>query len=321
MLFLISLFFTAALSVDISTLEPHLFSQVLSDTSPGDAQAAIDAVNALIGVGEAERGVAEHNLSVATGIWSEANNHWQNAYDAEQTALGEQTAAEEDEADATTARDNAISFRDEMDEDHKAKDALVPGAKERMESEIARVDTERKTLEDVIDILEGILPAADIQRGSRKLLSRTATLLSNPVFLAALSKADPGAVQQVIDRVNELIQAGEDDRNFAIGDWRTKVAEAEAALQALIAAESELSKRENELVDATAVRVEKTSIAEGKTAVEVEKRAVRDAKKDKMDIQAEFTNREISRIDSEKVIYEKALHLLDILKKIIVLLQ
>merc|ERR1712108_69822 len=101
-------------------------------------------------------------------------------------------------------------------------------------------------------ILEGILPAADIQRGSRKLLSRTATLLSNPVFLAALSKADPGAVQQVIDRVNELIQAGEDDRNFAIGDWRTKVAEAEAALQALIAAESELSKRENELVDATA---------------------------------------------------------------------
>jgi hypothetical protein len=320
MLFLISLFFTTALSVDISTLEPHLFSQVLSDTSPADAQAALDAVNALIAVGEAERGVAEHNLSVATGIWSEANNHWQNAYDAEQTALGEQTAAEEAEADATQARDDAISYRDEMNEDHVNKAAAVPGAKANMESEIARVDEEKATLEDVIDILNGILSPKDIQVG-RKLLSRTTTLLSNPVFLAALAKADPGAVQQVIDKVNELIQAGEDDRNFAIGNWRTKVAEAEAALQALIAAEAELSKRENELVDATAVRVEKTGIAEGKTAVEVEKRSVRDAKQEKMDIQAEFTNREIARIETEKVIYEKALHLLDILKKIIVLLQ
>merc|ERR1711953_879947 len=108
---------------------------------------------------------------------------------------------------------------------------------------------------------------------------------------------------------------------MGIGDWRTKVAEAEAALQALNHATSELSKRENELVDATAVKVEKTGIAEGKTAVEVEKRCVRDAKQEKMDIQAEFTNREIARIDSEKVIYEKGLHLLDILKKIIVLLQ
>merc|ERR1712226_788690 len=153
------------------------------------------------------------------------------------------------------------------------------------------------------------------------LLSRTATLLSNPVFLAALAKADPTAVQQVIDMVDGLVQTGEDERNFAIGEYHHRVAEAEVARQNLVNARAALDARESELVDATEVRIEKTQIAEGKSAVEVEKRGVRDAKKDKLDDQTEFTNREIARIDEEKLILEKSLDLQDIFKQIMVILE
>merc|ERR1712228_248723 len=211
--------------------------------------------------------------------------------------------------------------RDQRIVEKDAADAAVPPAEKFMNEEIARVKEEHETLNQVLDILKGLLPAAEIQTGRRNLLSRTTTLVSNPVFLAALAKADPGAVGQVISLVDDLIQTGQEEKDYAVGEYHHRVAEAEVARQNLVAARAALEARESELVDATAVRVEKTEIAEGKTAVEVEKRGVRDAKKDKMDIQAEFTNREISRIDSEKVIYEKALHLLDILKKIIVLLQ
>jgi len=320
MLFLISLFFSAALALDVNNLEPHLFSQVLSNTKPADAVEASDEVQTLIGVGEHEREVALHNLSVATDIWQVAYNAWQVAYDAEQKALGEQKAAEDAEAAATVARDNAISLRDQRIAEKDAADAAVPPAEKFMNEEIARVDEEHETLNQVLDILKGLLPAAEIQTG-RKLLSRTATLVSNPVFLAALAKADPGAVGQVITLVNELVQTGEDERNYAIGEYHHRVAEAEVARQNLVAARAALEARESELVDATEVRIEKTQIAEGKSAVEVEKRGVRDAKKDKLDDQTEFTNREIARINAEKVVLEKSLDLLDILREIMVLLE
>merc|ERR1712076_308681 len=108
---------------------------------------------------------------------------------------------------------------------------------------------------------------------------------------------------------------------FAIGEYHHRVAEAEVARVNLVNARAALEARESELVDATEVRIEKTQIAEGKSAVEVEKRGVRDAKKDKLDDQTEFTNREIARIDEEKAILEGSLGLQGIFKEIMVLLE
>merc|ERR1719362_1531917 len=200
-------------------------------------------------------------------------------------------------------------------------DSLVGPAEEFMNTEIARVDEEHETLNQVLDILKGLLPAAEIQVGRRSLLSRTTTLLSNPVFLKQLAQADPTAVGQVITLVNGLVETGEEEKNYAIGEYHHRVAEAEVARQNLVDARAALQARESELVDATEVRIEKTQIAEGKSAVEVEKRGVRDAKKDKLDDQTEFTNREIARINAEKIILEKSLELLDILREIMVLLE
>lgn len=260
-------------------------------------------------------------MSVATDIWQVAFNAWQVAYDAEQKALGEQKAAEDAEAAATVARDNAISLRDQRITEKDDADAAVPPAEKFMNEEIARVKEEHETLNQVLDILKGLLPAAEIQTGRRNLLSRTTTLVSNPVFLAALAKADPGAVGQVISLVDDLIQTGQEEKDYAVGEYHHRVAEAEVARQNLVAARAALEARESELVDATEVRIEKTQIAEGKSAVEVEKRGVRDAKKDKLDDQTEFTNREIARINAEKIILEKSLDLLDILREIMVLLE
>jgi len=321
--FIISLFFVTATSLDLTNLKPHIFSQVLSRTTPEETQGVHDDVATLIATGEDERAVALHNLSVATDIWTVAFNNWQKAYDEEQVALGIQKDAEDAEAAATVARDNAIAFKNQRIAEKQHADSLVPPAKQFMEDEIKRVDEERATLEKVQGILEGIKggnAAIEINSG-RKLLSRTARLLSNHVFLAALKKADPTAVQQVIDLVVGLIDAGEDDRNFAIGEYNDRVSEAEVAAANLVDAEAALASRETELVDATAVRVEKTKIAEGKTAVEVEKRAVRDAKKEKLDAQTEFTNREIARINAERHIYDTSLTMLETLKKIIELLE
>jgi hypothetical protein len=121
--------------------------------------------------------------------------------------------------------------------------------------------------------------------------------------------------------VNGLVQTGENERNFAIGEYHHRVAEAEVARQNLVAARAALEARESELVDATEVRIEKTQIAEGKSAVEVEKRGVRDAKKDKLDDQTEFTNRETARIDAEKLILEGSLDLQEIFRQIMALLE
>jgi hypothetical protein len=236
-------------------------------------------------------------------------------------ALSLATVAAASASSAAFCSPHAFSLRDQRIAEKDHADSLVGPAEQFMNEEIARVDEERATLEEVLDILNGLLPAAEIQVGRRNLLSRTAVLLSNPVFLAALAKADPTAVQQVIDMVEGLVQTGEDERNFAIGEYHHRVAEAEVARVNLVNPRAALEARESELEDATEVRIEKTQIAEGKSAVEVEKRGVRDAKKDKLDDQTEFTNREIVRIDAEKVILEASLNLLDILKESMVLLE
>merc|ERR1711994_85186 len=224
---------------------------------------------------------------------------WQAAYDEEQTALGNQKSAEAAEANV---RNEAISFRDERKQDKLDADNRVPPALKTMNDEIARVDEEKISLERVVTILEGMLPPGDeanldIDIIGRRLLSRTTTFLSSKSLIASLQQADPATLQQVLDIVNNLIQEGEDDRQYAIGEYNDRVAEAATAAQNLIDAETALANREQELTDAGVVTADMTNIAVGKSAVEVEKRGIRDAKQKKLDTQIAFTNREIARID------------------------
>jgi len=246
---------------------------------------------------------------------------WQKAYDALQVALGDQKSAELAEEKATDARDEAIKSRDLRIQEKKVADERVPVAKKFMEDEIARVNSEHDTLNKVKKILEGLLPKAEIETNSRKLLSRMATLLSNPTFLEQLKKANPTAVQQVIDMVVGLINKGEEERQSAIDKYNARVDEAATAAQNLVDAEAFLENKEEELKAATANRIEKTKIAEAASAVEVEKRKIRDAKKNKLEVQKEFTAREIKRIDFEKAILEEGHTQESLLKEVLLVLK
>lgn len=320
MLFFIFILAARAANLGLMSLEPHIFSSIASEASPEGTQKNIDDIQTLIGTGEHEREVALHNQSIAQGIYDEALAAWQKAFDEEQTALGNQRAAEEEEVAATGRRDQAIIDRDTRIAEKKAADKAVVLAKQFMDSENARVDGEHETLNKVKGILEGLLPKSALETNSRKLLSRSVSLLANPSFLAMLQKADPHAVQQVIDMVVDLINRGEAERQHAIKEHADRVSEAATAAQNLADAEAHLTQMEEELVDATNDRINKTEIAKAKTAVEIQKRGVRDAKKIKLDIQKAFTAREIERINDERAILETGQNYEGTLKKVVIVL-
>lgn len=303
-----------------------IFSEQLTRTSPGDIESNRAALRAMLDIGEQQRELALHNQSVSQGIYDHHYAIWNTAFNEEQAALGVQKSAEEAEAAAVIKRDNAIAFKNKRIEEKNAADVRVPPAKTWMDSEVARVDEEKASLERVQSILEGLMPPSppaefvEIKNVQRHLLSRTSKFLSDPSFISSLQQADPAALQQVLDIVLNLLQEGEDDRNAAIGAYNDRVAEAAVAAQNLVDAETALAVAEEELVAAGVYTAEMTQIAVGKSAVEVEKRGIRDQKRKKLDVQIAFTNREIARIDHEKSIIENALSLILLLQRVAELL-
>jgi len=323
-LFFIPLLVTTT-ALDMSA-KHKIFSEQLTRTSPQDIETNRAEVRGMLDIGEQQRELALHNQSVAQGIYDHHFGIWQNAFNEEQAALGVQKSAEEAEAAAVVKRDNAIAFKNKRIEEKNAADVRVPPAKAWMDSEVARVDEEKASLERVQSILEGLMPPSppaefvEIKNIQRHLLSRTSQFLSDPAFISSLQQADPAALQQVLDIVLNLLQEGEDDRNAAIGAYNDRVAEAAVAAQNLVDAETALAVAEEELVAAGVYTAEMTEIAVGKSAVEVEKRKIRDQKKKKLDVQIAFTNREIARIDHEKSILENALSLVLLLQRVAELL-
>lgn len=318
--FLPLLFFTT--SLDLAS-KHALFTSALSDITPDDIAACLQDIRDLIGIGEASRDLALLNQSIAQGIYDDALGVWQAAYDEEQAALGVQKNAEEAQEAARVAVESAIAFTGQKSDEKDAADNAVPPAEETMNNEIARVDEEKISLLKVKNILAGMIDDASFVQTGRKLLrdTRTVALFTNPSFLSTLENADPEALQQVADIVDNLIEKGEEDRNYAIGEYNDRVSEAAAAAQALTDAQTAQANREQELADAKEHTAEVTEIAQGKSAIEVEKRGIRDAKDHKLDVQKAFTAREIARIDGEKATHELVLTYVGQLKKISELLE
>merc|ERR1712228_79195 len=80
-------------------------------------------------------------------------------------------------------------------------------------------------------------------------MSRTATLLSNPSFIATLVHADPAAIKQLIELVEGLLQKGEDDRQKAIGELDAAVTAASVAAQNVDDAQATKVRIEGDLAD------------------------------------------------------------------------
>merc|ERR1712113_1051626 len=216
--------------------------------------------------------------------------------------------------------------------DHKiseknAADALVPPAKKWMEDETARVAEENVALQKVKNILQKLIDDISLVEDStsmgRSLLGlgrRTVTLLTAPSFIASLTNADPARVQEVLDIVLNLIKEGQEAEQDATDKYNARVHEAEVAAANLAEARHQLSLREQEYADAIAFRKQKVIEAQAAAAHEDEMRKIRDEMKTLLEIQIEFTNREIARIDHEKAILDEAINLQTQLHKVTQLL-
>lgn len=322
--------FSAILSIATSLSTQLLHQEVnnaMDDLTPPDVKKSIDDFRSLVDKGEVARARAIANRTRREIIYKGAFADWKKAHAEYQTALGNQRQAEEIEAGAFRARDAAIKFRDQKIREKDAADALVPPAKAWMDAEIARVAEENVALQKVKVILEGLIKDGSLAQESahlgRSLLGlgrRTVTLLTAPSFIASLSKADPARVQQVLDIVLNLIQEGVAAQQDATDKYNARVAEAKTAADNLTEAIRQLSLREQELADATAHKKEMIRVAKEHAAHEADMRAIRDEMKVLLEIQIDFTAREIIRIDGEKAILLEAINLQTQLHKVTQLL-
>jgi hypothetical protein len=152
-----------------------------------------------------------------------------------------------------------------------------------MASEVTRVDAEKGSLEEVLQIL------ADLPEGfRRRLLSSHGSLV--PVgMIAAMASTDPDAVQEVVDLVQALIDAGEDVRADVTGDrddaqaelddrtgaWKHAVSETVAAQDALAAGEGVASQLLGVENAKEAIHNDKTAIHDAAVLDEEEKESIR----------------------------------------------
>lgn len=317
-----------ALTVKASDLSleryaPQLFSEISAEATEKGTQKNIDDIHTLIAVSDHEIVIAKGNLTNAHNDYLAAYAIWQKAFDEEQVALTNQRNAENAQKKAEKAVADAEAFLARRQREKKTADGRVPPAKEFMEKEIARVEAEHKTLYKVKSILEKIISSSFIELPSneRKLLSKTTSLLANPMFLETLRKANPTAVNQVITLVVSLIDQGTAEVEHATKEYNDRVSEAATAAKNLSDAEVALAKRRDELVSAIAHRKEMTKIAEAKSAVEVAKRAIRDRLETRWLVQKAFTERELARLSKEKKILLEGIRVEKLLKDVVIAIQ
>jgi len=317
MQFLFSFFLVAVSALELSSKHAQLQLN-LADLSPSEVKKSIDDFKYLVGLGEDSRAMAIKNQTNRQKIYDDALDAWQKAFNAEQTALRNQKEAEDAEQQAIQNRDDAIQFKNKRVEEKNLADSLVPPARAHMEKEQNRVASERASLDKVKEILDKLLAnggKAEIELSSnvnnRRLLSssRTVTLLTAPSFIASLANADPSKVQSVLDIVLNLMKEGEADQKKAEDAHDDAVNKAQVAADNLLEAKQELEKRESELKAATAHKEEMIRLATAATAHEVEMRKIRDEMKILLDIQIEFTNRELERIAFEEKILREGINL------------
>lgn len=132
----------------------------------------------------------------------------QAATDVEDQALGD---AEEGVKDLATFREVARGAR-AVEADAKGKKQAAQDAADKaanfLAAETERLDEEKATLEEVIELIDTLAASAELQlNGNRNLLSI--------VDLSSLANADPAAVAEVKALLTDLVATGEAERDTA----------------------------------------------------------------------------------------------------------
>jgi len=202
---IISLFFAAVIGLPIKHVDTAFMSQegATDDLLDMIEQLRTDNTNALATATAAATDAAEKLTAADSALDA--------AIFAEDTALGnyEEGVSSLKNKEAVAAGKTAVE-RDARNTRDLA-DSEAAKAAQILESETVRLDEERSTLEDVVDLITTLAESAALQVSD----SSKRNLLSI-VDLSSLANADPTAVEEVKQLLLDLIDAGEAERAKAV---------------------------------------------------------------------------------------------------------
>jgi len=179
-----------------------------------------------------QEGAADELLKMIEQLRDDNTEAMDKATTAATDAAAELTAADSALDDAIFAEDTALGNWEEGVSSLKNKEAVAAGktavekdarntrdladseatkAAQILESETVRLDEEKQTLEDVVDLITTLAESAALQVSD----SSKRNLLSI-VDLSSLANADPTAVEEVKQLLLDLIDAGEAERAKAV---------------------------------------------------------------------------------------------------------
>lgn len=282
--------------------DPVAFAQSFENASPVAVQSVIDMITGLIteGIDKKNALIGAHEDAVeASSIALDAMVVARNALE---VATGERIEAD----DRVTNGESTLAQKQSAERaalgDRNGAQNVLDSAQSWMDSEVTRVDSEKGALTEVLQILDSI---PDTPEG-RRLLSKYGSLI--PVgMIANVAKADPAAVQEVVDLVNALIEAGEVVRGYVTESRDTAatvLADATTqwkwAVSRTVEAQDVLAEREGEAEALLAVQREKWTVHDGKEEIHTAAVADEDTKKKEMDDQVpilDHENEQLSRVN------------------------
>jgi len=298
---------------------PRAFSSVLNSLVPDEVRNTKKEIRELIDIEEEKRNVAKKNVEDSTASRDDAQKVFDDAAsDLSSTRLELQEAKDK----VGDIKGDIVKQKQLINSKEKSLDAATKAsenAQAELEKVTASVTHEKGVLNTVLDLLEKLksgdtgkdfLSKVAEETKGLVLLSRTSKLLASPSFISALTKADPAAVQKVMDLVNQLITAGEksvEDAEAALEQAKSEQSKAEADLEA---AKNTLAQLEKNLEDEEKNVNQLEETEKGKEVVEKEKLDLLDkAEKDLVAKQTILDN-ENKRIDGEqKILLEGEKHL------------
>jgi len=298
---------------------PRAFSSVVNSLKPDEVRNTKKEIRDLIDIEEEKRNVAKKNVQDSTASRDAAKKVFDDAVsDLSSTRLELQVARDkvaEIEGDIVKQKQLINSKEQSLDAATKASE----NAQAELDKVTASVTHEEGVLKTVLDLLQKLkdgdagkdfLSKVAAETKGLVLLSRTSKLLASPSFISALTKADPAAVQRVIDLVNQLIEAGKksvEDAQAALEKAKSDQSKADADLEAAKAA---LAQLEKDLEDEKKNVIQLEQTEKGKEAVEKGKKDLLDeAEKDLLAKQTILDN-ENKRINGEqKILLEGEKHL------------
>lgn len=265
--------------------DPKQFIQALEGANPKVLRDMIAMVDKLLADGEVERKNVIAAQDAAQVIFNQVSTYQSQAKKERDVAAGKVTNQQEVTDKASAAEVSAKNIRDD---EKNTLDTLTSKAKSAAAfkaSEIARIDSEKALLEQIVGKLGKLLPGVKLIEGR---LSVTDYIVGRS--LLSESNADRDAVQAVVDKVNTMITRGEQQRASAIAadeaaqsaladqkavyktaleKWQETVRVLGQAKSLLATLEKDLAVKESALVDANKALEEATADLKTKTKTRI----------------------------------------------------